>query len=116
MCFNINRRECDKINFVKDMISQKEVEHIAQLARLGLSLEEIKKFRKQLFLILEYVNQLKKVETEGIDPISQITGLKGVWREDGVNERFTNETRGKLLKAAPLREDDLFEVKGVFEE
>lgn len=98
------------------MLSQKDVEHIAQLARLGLSAEEIEKFQRQLSSILEYVNQLREVDTQRIEPISQITGLEGVWREDEVNEKFSNETREKILKASPLQEDDLFEVKGVFEE
>lgn len=95
-------------------ITKQDVEHIAHLARLGLSEEEKEKFAKQLSSILDYVEQLKEVDTEGVEPTAQVTGLENVYREDEI-EASTDETRDKLLKQAPSTKDDLIKTKAVFE-
>ena len=92
-------------------LTKEEVLHIAKLARLELKDEEVEKFRTQLSEILEYVGQLSKVDTTGIEPISQITGLQNVLREDRV-ESF--EDREAMLKQFPKRKGDLLETLGVF--
>jgi aspartyl-tRNA(Asn)/glutamyl-tRNA(Gln) amidotransferase subunit C len=67
------------------MISDEEIKHIAKLARLGISRDEVLKFSKQLSNILNYVDQLKKVDTKNVEPTSQVTGLKNVSRKDKVD-------------------------------
>ncbi len=94
-------------------LTKEEVLHIAKLARLELKEEEVEKFRTQLSEILEYVSQLSKVDTTGIESISQITGLQNVVREDIVHEQDL-ETRESMLKQFPKRKDDLLEPLGVF--
>lgn len=95
-------------------LTKEEVLHIAKLARLELSEEEVEKFRTQLSEILEYVGQLQRVDTEGIEPISQITGLENVMREDLVHG-CDPETRDVMLEQFPKRKDNLLETPGVFE-
>lgn len=95
-------------------LTKDEVLHIAKLARLELKEEEVEKFRTQLSEILEYVGQLQKVDTKGIEPIAQITGLQNVVREDLVRG-CESEVREAMLKQFPKRKDDLLETLGVFE-
>lgn len=65
-------------------LTKQQVEHVAMLARLGLSEAEIEKFQTQLSGILDYVEQLNEVNTEGISPTAQVTGLTNVMRADEV--------------------------------
>lgn len=95
-------------------LTKQEILHIAQLARLELSEEEVEKFRTQLSGILDYVGQLQKVDTKDIDPISQITGLQNVMREDIARERDVG-AREEMINQFPKRKGDLLETLGVFE-
>ena len=95
------------------MLDKKQVEHIALLARLGLTDEEKETFSHQLSSILEYVEQLKEVDTEGVEPTAQVTGLENILRPDNISQA-DSETRSKLLEAAPEREDDLVKTRSVF--
>jgi aspartyl-tRNA(Asn)/glutamyl-tRNA(Gln) amidotransferase subunit C len=92
-----------------------EVEHVAKLARLDLTPEEKKKFQKQLSSILDYVGELGKVDTEGIEPTSQVTGLKDILRLDKV-VASEGEVKGMILGNVPSREGGHLKVRGVFEE
>jgi len=93
------------------MLTKQEVEHIAQLTRLGLAEKEKEKFREQLSKILDYVAQLQEVDTKNIEPIAQITGLENIERKDVVEQEDYKE---RLLKLVPDRQDDYFKVKTVF--
>lgn len=96
------------------MISKKQVEHMAKLARIELIEEEKEKFTKELSSILDYVEQLKKVNTTGIEGVSQVTGLKSVVRDDesGIKNQ---ELRDKILKQAPFKQSDYFKVPKILE-
>src|SRR3989338_10050947 len=65
-------------------LSKQAVAHVARLARLGLTDEEAKQYAEQLSSILDYVEQLKRVDTEGIEPTAQVTGLENILRDDVV--------------------------------
>ena len=95
-------------------LTKQEVLHIAKLARLELKDEEVEKFRTQLSSILEYVGQLSKVDTQGVEPIAQITGLQNILREDLVRN-CEPEVKEEMLKQFPKRKGDLLETLGVFE-
>ena len=95
-------------------LSKEEVEKIAILARLGLTEEEKEKFTAQLSSILDYVEQLKEINTEGVEPSAQVTGLENVMRDDVVKQ-CTKEVRDKLIKQASHSEDNLIKTKAVFE-
>jgi len=94
-------------------LSQKEVEHIALLARLGLTEAEKEKYAGQLSSILEYVEQLNTVNTDGVEPTAQVTGLENVMRPDKVAV-CDSATMKKLVALAPAHEDNLVKTKSVF--
>ncbi len=95
-------------------LTKEEVLHIAKLARLELTPEEVDKFRTQLSEILEYIGQLQKIDTAGIEPTSQITGLQNVTRDDLVRD-CDDDVREKILEQFSRRIDNLLETPGVFE-
>lgn len=93
-------------------LSHDEVRKIARLARLGLSDAEVEKFSKQLSEILSYATILGEVNTEGVEPIAQITGLTNVTFAD---ELRACENPDELLKCSPNPiKDGLIQVKSVF--
>ncbi|MFQ6016080.1 MAG: Asp-tRNA(Asn)/Glu-tRNA(Gln) amidotransferase subunit GatC [Anaerolineae bacterium] len=93
-------------------LSRAEVEHIAELAKLGLTEEEIEKFREQLSAILTYANRLQELDTEAIPPTAQITGLQNVMRPDEVSRSYSHED---ILANAPQEKDGFFQVHAVLE-
>ena len=95
------------------MISKKEVEHIAKLARLGLSEKEIKKFRKELSSILDYVEKLKEVDLTDVEPTFHALKIENILREDKIKEEDI-ETIKKLIEAFPEKKDTFLKVKSVF--
>jgi len=95
-------------------ITHKDVEHVAKLARLGLSDKEIEKFQSELSKVLDYVEQLNKVDTKNIQPTAQVTGLTNVFREDEVKK--SDITLDELLKNAPAKEGRYLKVKAVLKE
>jgi aspartyl-tRNA(Asn)/glutamyl-tRNA(Gln) amidotransferase subunit C len=80
------------------MISPEEVAHVAHLARLALSETEQEQFAVQLGAILDYVEQLNEVPTEGVEPTSHVLDLVNVFREDRVHQTVTVEA---VLQNAP---------------
>jgi len=66
------------------MLSEDDVKHVAKLARLRLSSDEIKKFSGQLSEILKYIEQLDEVNTQGLEETSQVTGLENITQADEV--------------------------------
>lgn len=67
---------------MKKNLSLEEIRHVANLANLTLSEDEVKKFSGQLSEVLDYIEKLKEVETKNVEPTSQVTGLENVFRED----------------------------------
>jgi aspartyl-tRNA(Asn)/glutamyl-tRNA(Gln) amidotransferase subunit C len=92
-------------------ISEKEVEHVALLARLGLSSEQKKRFATELSRILELVSELQEADTADVPETSQVTGLRNVVRPDEVRPSLSRET---FLKNAPASQADQLKVKGIF--
>jgi len=88
------------------------VNHIAKLARLGLTNKEKTKFKKELSAILEFVEKLNQLNTEKVEPTAHVTGLKNVVREDKGRVKSKLETE-KLLKLAPETKDGYVKVKAV---
>ena len=89
-----------------------QVKHIAKLSRLELTSAEEEKYAEQLSSILEYVNQLSEVDTEGVEPTANVTGLSNAMREDQVEE--SGLTNDDIVKNAPKFKDGHFVVPGVF--
>lgn len=95
-------------------LKREQVEKIAKLARLELAAKEKEKFQKELSAILDYVEQLKEVKVDGIQPTHQVTGLENIWREDQVFACDV-KTRDEIIDNFPDKKDDLLKVPPVFE-
>jgi len=91
-------------------ITKDEVMHVANLARLDMDEASIDKFADQIGTILEYVDVLNRVDTQGVTPTSHAISLTNVFRED--REQNTLE-RDKALANAPQKEDGNFVVPKV---
>ena len=81
-------------------LTEEQVRHIAKLARLQLSNAEVKKFSRELSSILEYIAMLNELDTEKVEPTSQVTGLTNVFREDEIQP--SEATKEELLACSPL--------------
>lgn len=96
------------------MITKQEVQHVAYLARLGLTPSEKRKFQKELSLILDYVEKLKKIDVSKVKPMSHpLQFIENVMREDKVRPQPTKIVN-KLIKAAPSREKRYIKTKAIF--
>jgi aspartyl-tRNA(Asn)/glutamyl-tRNA(Gln) amidotransferase subunit C len=93
-------------------ISREEVAHIAELAKLGLTEEEMELFSQQLSEMLEYAEMLNQLDTEAIPPTAQVIRLQNVARPDSVAPSLAQE---EVLANAPNREDGYFRVRLVLE-
>ena len=65
-------------------LSEKDILHVAKLSKLTLTKEEIVRYQKQLSEVVGYVEELNEIETEGVEPTSQTTGLEDVLRDDEI--------------------------------
>lgn len=92
-------------------ISQDDVRHLAQLSNLDLPEEEATSLRGDLERIVGYIEQLSSLDTEGIVPTYQVTGLQNVWRDDVVDNYGIN--REALLALAPDADQDQIKVPKV---
>ncbi|GED30297.1 Asp-tRNA(Asn)/Glu-tRNA(Gln) amidotransferase subunit GatC [Brevibacillus centrosporus] len=93
-------------------ITRKEVEHVANLARLQLTEDEAERYTKDLNAILEFAAKLNELDTFNVAPTSHATDVKNVMRED-VNR--PSLPREEVLKNAPDHEEGQFKVPAVFE-
>ena len=94
-------------------LDRAEVEHIAALARIGLSDEELETFRQQLSNILQQFDLLRQLDTTGVPPTGHAIELQAVMRDDVPADSLQPE---EVLGNAPRREGNLFRVKAVLEE
>jgi aspartyl-tRNA(Asn)/glutamyl-tRNA(Gln) amidotransferase subunit C len=90
-----------------------EVEHVARLARLHLSPEELERMRGQLSDILDSIALLQEVDVTGVPITAHVTGLASVMRPDLVTDKLTVE---QALANAPEKQDNMFRVRAVFDE
>lgn len=94
------------------ILTRKEVEHIADLARLDLSDQELDRFREQLSAILDYAARLQDLDTSGIPPTSSVLPARSVLRKDEPRPGLSLED---LLHNAPDSESGQFRVPPVLE-
>lgn len=93
----------------------KTIKHTASLARIKLTEKEEEKMKDELSGILKYVDQLSQVDTRGVEPLYQTTGLVNSVREDEYRQDFKlDEELTKLLVGqAPTEENGFIKVKSV---
>ena len=96
-------------------MSDLDVRYIANLARLALSDEEIERYQGQLGQVLEYMEQLGKLDVEGIEPTAHANPIFDVIRDDEADpERCLD--REEVLRNAPEKSQDQFRVTKVVEQ
>ncbi|NCO80265.1 Asp-tRNA(Asn)/Glu-tRNA(Gln) amidotransferase subunit GatC [bacterium] len=94
------------------MISEEEVQHIAKLARLGLTEKELGRFQKELSAILNYIEKLKEVDISGVEPTSHSIEMENVMREDEEKGKLKTKNK-KLLELVPETKDGYLKVKSI---
>lgn len=97
------------------MLSKDDVKKVAALARLELTDQELEIMPGQLSNVLNYIDQLKEVDTEGVIPTAQVTGLSDVWREDEIDNWPKDEVEA-ALNTAPEVYGHQIKVKKVLEQ
>lgn len=98
---------------MKQKLTKEEVLHIAKLANLHLTDEEVIKFQKQLSEVVDYFRKLDKVNTENVKPVAQLAELTNVTMPDRVDETRVLK-RDEALKNANSTKDGYFKVKSLF--
>lgn len=93
-------------------LSSIQVQRVAKLANLPLSVEEEEKYGEQLSKILDYIDQLNSAPTDGVEPTFNVTGKVNVMRED---ETSSSLSQKETLKNGAKTKDGFFATKGVFE-
>ena len=94
-------------------ISKEQVEHVAKLARLEVSEDEKATFARQLSGILTYMDQLKELDTTGVEPTATVLPTDNVFREDEVRPSLSQE---HALANAPDQADGFFRVPKILED
>ena len=91
-------------------VTRKDVEHIAELARLKFSEQELNSFTDQLNEILTYVDKLNELDTENVQPLLHPVEGENVFRDDIIKPGVSRE---EALKNAPERSEEFFKVPKV---
>lgn len=94
-------------------LSREQVQHVALLARVGITEEEVETFSHQLSDVLDYFERLSEVDTSSVPPTSHTLPLHNVMREDEPQPPFSVED---MLANAPDKEDDRIRVRAILEE
>ena len=94
------------------MISKQEVEHIAKLARLGLTEKEIEKFQRELSKILDYIEKLKEVDVSEVEPTSHSILVENIMRIDELKKEKI-EIGKKLVEMAPEKKSGFLKTKSI---
>ncbi len=88
-------------------INEETIRYVAALAKLSISEEENRKTMQDLNHILEYIETMNGLDTEGVEPMSHVLPIRNVFREDEVTN---TDDREELLRNAPKRIGDSFSV------
>lgn len=90
-----------------------QVKHVAKLANLSLQPDEEEKYAGQLSAILDYIDQLNRVNTRDIEPTFNVTGKSNIFAEDEIKPSLTPE---EALQSAQINKNEFYVAKGVFQE
>lgn len=95
-----------------NIISDETIEYVGILAKLELSGEEKQQAKKDMGSMLDYIDKLGELDTEGIEPMSHVFPVHNVFREDVVTN---SDMREEILKNAPEEKNGMFVVPKTFE-
>lgn len=93
-------------------LSRSEIDHVARLAHIGLDPEEIEGLATELSSVIDHVNRLREIDTEGIEPTAHIAELRSVLRDDLVRPSWNPLA---VLANAPRAEESQFVVQAVLD-
>lgn len=94
-------------------LTKADVEHVAKLAKLELTEAEIEKFLPQLSSIINFISELNEVDTDGVEPTSQTTGLKNVFRTGGV--KLSSLDQDLALSGTDNTHNGYFKIDAILE-
>jgi aspartyl/glutamyl-tRNA(asn/gln) amidotransferase, C subunit len=92
-------------------ITNDDVRHLAQLSSLQMPDAEAESLRVGIEKIINYINQLDELDTDGVEPTYQVTGLQNVWRDDEIID--SSVSRQQLLALAAEQSDNCVKVPKV---
>lgn len=92
-------------------LSREQVKHVAKLAELPLSDQEVELFSQQLSQILDYIEQLNQVDTSSVDPTFNVSPIQKVIQEDQPQQGLTQH---EAISNAHQTQDGYFVTKGIF--
>ena len=95
---------------MKEILDEQTVRHVARLARLKLSDDDLADVREQLSRILAYVDLLNELNTDDVEPTAHPLEITNVFREDSVGKSWTADA---ALSQAPQRQNGFFQVPRV---
>ena len=95
-----------------NVISDETIDYVGILAKLELSGEEKEQAKKEMANMLNYIDKLNELDTEGVEPMSHVFPVNNVFREDVVTN---GDDRDNILKNAPEEKDGMFNVPKTFE-
>ncbi len=95
-----------------NIISDETIEYVGILAKLELSDEEKEQAKKDMGRMLDYIDKLNELDTEGIEPMSHVFPVDNVFREDVVTN---GDDREQMLANAPQKKDGTYMVPKTFD-
>lgn len=95
-----------------NIISDETIEYVGILAKLELSDDEKEQAKKDMGRMLDYIDKLNELDTEGIDPMSHVFPVDNVFREDVVTN---GDDREQMLANAPQKKDGTYMVPKTFD-
>lgn len=96
-----------------NMISNETIEYVGILAKLELSDEEKEEAKRDMGRMLDYIDKLNELDTEGVEPMSHVFSMNNVFREDAV---VNGDGRENILANAPEQKDGAFKVPRTVEQ
>lgn len=99
---------------MKEIINKKTLHHLAELSKIELTEDKEKKLLSDLEKILEYFEELKEIDTSGIEPLAGAADLINIYREDKEILDELYKKQGKLIEAFPERDGEFLKVPAVF--
>ncbi len=91
----------------KNVITDETIEYVGILAKLELSEEEKENAKKDMANMLDYIDMLNELDTEGVEPMSHVFPVNNVFREDMVTN---GDNREQMLANAPDKKDGCYKV------
>jgi len=94
-------------------IDEAQVRKVAKLSRLDLTEAEVEEFTGQLSAIIDYVEKMNELDTEGVEPLAHCLPINNVFRDDSIKESLGTE---KTLANAPQRDGEFFKVPKILDD